>query len=105
MANIYKEYKFTSLQKLIMNKPNVLSNELDQISKTGEWYKKELNNLRLHEEILDAFFYFSPDRETFREFFWDQTFFMRKGEKQITERFRENKHKLPISQMLEELKK
>ncbi len=37
-----------------MNRPNILSNELDQVPKTGNWYREELNKSNLKEQILDA---------------------------------------------------
>ena len=37
------------------NEPKILSNDLDQISKTWEWYEKELNNPEVHNQIIETF--------------------------------------------------
>jgi len=52
----------------MVNKPNILSNELDQVPKTWERYGKELNDTALHAQIIDAFD--SNQKENNKEKLW-----------------------------------
>lgn len=36
------------------NKPKILSNDLDQVPKTWEWYENELKNSSVHNQIIEA---------------------------------------------------
>ena len=45
----------------IMNTPNILSNDLDQVAKTGSWYQKELHTKEVKQQIIDAFDKFEHD--------------------------------------------
>ena len=87
-----------------MNKPNILSNESDQVTKTGKRYQEELNKQELQEQIVDAFFYFSEDRQMLKDGILDDEFFVRKAEKSVSNRLFDNKEHLPISEVLHILK-
>lgn len=81
------------------NKPNILSNELDQVAKKGERYRQELLKKNLSEQIKKNF-----DGEQGLPM-WENDFFVDwKTDKAVIDWFIENNKKLPAKQIVQILK-
>jgi hypothetical protein len=84
-----------------MNTPNILSNDLDQVPKTGKWYREALKQKELKTAIDDAFFYSDDEWADIKEdFFSNDHFFVRAVDKEVNQRFLENKESLPMEQVV-----
>ena len=80
-----------------MNKPNILSNELDQVAKTGAWYQKELHtNKEVKQQIIDAFDAFEHNDFPMEEndFFIDS-----QVDRNILDWLLDNRKNLPMEQI------
>ncbi len=79
-----------------MNKPNILSNELDQVPKTRKWYQKELDlNKDLKQQIIDAFDTFEHDDFPMGE----NDFFIGQSDKKVLDWFLSHSKDLPVEQV------
>lgn len=94
MGNIYINIIIYFINDNMENTPNILSDELDQVAKTGYRYYKELHEPELNQAILDNFADVSKENGCFIE----------ETDSMIMAWFEKNKDKLPLLEVLCELK-
>ncbi len=86
-----------------MNKPNILSNDLDQVAKTGERYQDQLNTNELKEQLIKAFTVYKFD-ENFDTIGEDDLLIDGETDPEIMDRLVRYHDKLPMSEIQEMLK-
>jgi len=79
-----------------MNKPNILSNDLDQVPKTRKRYPNELYADNLKQQIIQSFDTHKP--------LWENDFLVEESDEKVLSRFEKNQENLPIPDIVQMLK-